>query len=167
MVNENEDLTVPPPPQLRDGYKPVPAPRTPKIKKLDQVLKGHVASFEVGIEYGEDPLGHSMEMRKAVESHLKGLLEITRGFKFGEMLKVTFEKVTHDSDTGNYIKIHKTAYFNSKAKAITNSNKIGPELSTSRQEIIRTIKSWLSEGLRWVIDGVKMTNVFIGVTLGT
>ena len=94
MVKAYEDLIVPPP-QLRDGYKPTPAPRTDKIKKLDQALKGHVASFEVGTEDSKDPLSYLMETRKAVESHLKGLLEIMRGFKFGEMLKVTFEKVTH------------------------------------------------------------------------
>ena len=154
MVNENEDLILPSPPQFRDGYKPVqepvPAPRTdkstPKIKKLDQALTGHVASFQVGIENGEDPVSDFMEMRKAVESYLKGLLEITRGFIFSETLKVTFEKVTHDSDTGNYVKICTTAYFNSKAKTITNVNEIGPELSTSRQEIIRTIENWLLEG---------------------
>ena len=51
MVKEYEDLTLPPPPQFRDGYipvpvqEPVPAPRTDKpthkIIKLDQALKGH------------------------------------------------------------------------------------------------------------------------------
>ena len=32
---------------------------------------------------------------------------------------------------------------------------MGPELSTSQQEIICTIESWLSEGSGWVIDGVN------------
>ena len=75
-------------------------------------------------------------------------MEITRGFKFREMLKVTFEKVTHDSD----IKIHRKAYCNSKAKTITNVNEIGPELSTSRQEIIRMIEI----GYQRVRDGLLL-----------
>ena len=68
MVKAYEDLILPPPPQFRDAYKPVPvqepvpAPKTnkptPKINKLDQALKGHVALFEVGIEDSEDPLSH-------------------------------------------------------------------------------------------------------------
>ena len=101
------------------------------MKELDRALKGHVASYEVGIEDSIDPLSHLMKTRKAAESHLKGLLEATKRFNFGKTLKVTFEKVTHDSDTGNSIKIRKMAYFNSKANTITNVNEIGPELSTS------------------------------------
>ena len=48
----NEDLILPPPEQFRDGYKPIPKPRTnvpvPKIKELNQALKGHAKSY--GIE---------------------------------------------------------------------------------------------------------------------
>ena len=36
MVNEYEDLMLPPSPQFRDGYKPVPAPRT------NETIKKHV-----------------------------------------------------------------------------------------------------------------------------
>ena len=41
----NEDLTLPPPEQFQDGYKPIPKPRTnrslkiPKIKELNQALR--------------------------------------------------------------------------------------------------------------------------------
>ena len=38
MVNEHEDLILPPPPQFRDGYKPVPAPRTDKSQKQPRRL---------------------------------------------------------------------------------------------------------------------------------
>ena len=38
MVNEYEDLFLPPPPQFRDGYKPVSAPRTDKSQKQPRRL---------------------------------------------------------------------------------------------------------------------------------
>ena len=53
MVNKHEDLILPPPPQFRDEYRPVPAPtiknRGPKTEKLDQALKGHTASYTIEI----------------------------------------------------------------------------------------------------------------------
>ena len=46
-------------------------------------------------------------------------------------LEVTFEKNTFDSKTGKRESIHKTAYFNGKAKTITNANEIESELYAS------------------------------------
>ena len=91
MVNEYEDLILPPPPQFRDGYKPFPAPRlvqrpvpapgpgkrpvpAPRTK-LDQALKGHVESFEVGFESNRDPLVQLQTTRKAIEFCFKASLE--------------------------------------------------------------------------------------------
>ena len=50
----NEDLILPPPEQLQDGYKPIPKPRTdrplqiPKIKELSRALNGHAKSYDRG-----------------------------------------------------------------------------------------------------------------------
>ena len=62
-----------------------------------------------------------------------------KGFKFIETLEVTFRKREYDPKTGESEYIYKTAYFNSKAKTITNANEIGSELSISQQEILNTI----------------------------
>ena len=97
-----------------------------------------------------------------VESHLEDLLKTMKGFKFIEMLEVTFEKETIDSKTGNRVSIYKTVFFNGKAKTITKAIDIKHELSISRQEILNTIDKWVSEGSGWVID--KIDSHYINVT---
>ena len=75
-----------------------------------------------------------------------------RPLQIQNTLEVTFEKDTVNSKTGKRISIYKTAFFNGKAKTITKSNDIEPELNRSRQEILNTIDKWVSEGSGWVID---------------
>ena len=75
-----------------------------------------------------------------------------KGFKFIEMLEVTFEKETINSKTGKRVSIYKMAFFNGKAKTITKVDDIEPELNMSRQEILSVIHKWVSEGSGWVID---------------
>ena len=77
-----------------------------------------------------------------------------KGFKFIEMLEVTFEKETIDSKTGECVSIYKMAFFNGKAKTITKADDIEPELSISRQEILNVIDKWVSEGSGWVINRI-------------
>ena len=86
-----------------------------------------------------------------------------KGFKFIGTLKVTFEKDTINSKTGKRVSIYKTAFFNGKAKTITEPNDIEPELNMSGQEILNTIDKWVSEGLGWVSD--RIDNHYINVTL--
>ena len=51
----NEDLILPLPEQFQDGYSLIPKPRTdrplqiPKIKELNQALKGHAKSYRINI----------------------------------------------------------------------------------------------------------------------
>ena len=121
----NGDLILPPPEQFQDGYKPIPKPRTnrplqiPKIKELNQALKGHAKSYDIELQDNLNPLKNFTKTKALVESHLENLLKDMRGSKFIEMLKVTFEKDTIDSKTGKRVSIYKTAFFNGKAKIIT------------------------------------------------
>ena len=77
-----------------------------------------------------------------------------KGFKFIETLEVTFRKREYNPKTGESEYICKTAYFNSKAKTITNANEIGTELSISQEEILNMIDIWVSEGSGWAIDKI-------------
>ena len=86
-----------------------------------------------------------------------------KGFKFIETLEVTFEKDTIDSKTGKRVSIYKTAFFNGKAKTITEVDDIEPELNMSRQEILNVIDKWVSEGSGWVTD--RTDSHYINVTL--
>ena len=164
----NEDLILPPPEQFQDGYKPIPKPRTdrplqiPKIKELNQAIKGPAKSYDIEVQDNLNPLNHFTKTKTLVESHLENLLKDMKGFKFIETLEVTFEKDTIDSKTGKRVSIYKTAFFNGKAKTITKSNDIEPELNMSRQEILNVIDKWVSEGSGWVID--QIDSHYINVT---
>ena len=117
-----------------------------------------------GIELQDNlnPLNHFTKTKVLVESHLENLLKTMKGFKFIEMLEVTFEKVTIDSKPREHVSIYKIAFFNGKAKTITKANDIEPELSMPRQEILNVIDKWISEGSRWVID--RIDSHYINVT---
>ena len=83
-----------------DGYKPIPKPRTdrplqiPKIKELNQALKGHAKSYEIELQDNLNSLNYFTKTRPQTESHLEDLLKTMKGFKFIETLEVTFEKGT-------------------------------------------------------------------------
>ena len=153
--NHQSNLVQQPPIQLPIG-KPVPAPmiknRAPTIEKLDQALTGYAVSYMIEIQDSLDPLNHFTKTKEVVESHLKELLKTMKGLKFIIILEVTFEKNNFDSKTGKRENIHKTAYFNNKAKTITNTNEIESELYASQQAILGIIEVWISEGSGWTID---------------
>ena len=166
----NEDLMLPPPEQFQDGYKPIPKPKTdrplqiPKIKELNKALKGHAKSYGIEIQDYLNPLDHFTKTKAFVESHLESLLKDMKGFKFIETLEVTFVKmITTDSINNTTVRIYKKAFFNSKAKTITKASDIEHELSMSRQEILKTIEEWVSEGSGWAINHID--SHYINITL--
>ena len=126
----------PPIPQVEDHIISVPVP---KIKELNKALKGHAKSYGIELLDNLNPLNHFTKTRALVESHLENLLKDMKGFKFIEMLGVTFVKVTIDSETGKSVGTYKKAFFNSKAKTITKADDIEHELNMSRQEILELI----------------------------
>ena len=110
-----------------------------EIKELNRAFKRHAKSYGIELQDNLYPLNHFTKTKALVESHLEGLLNDMKGFKFIETLEVTFEKETIDSKTGKRISIYKTEFFNGKAKTITKANDKKPELSMSRQEILNVI----------------------------
>ena len=160
---------------IDDKYKKVstqnipPVPITnvpvPKIKELNKALKGHAKSYGIELQDNSNPLNYFTKTKALVESHLENLLKDMKGFKFIEMLEVTFEKVTIDSKTGKRVSIYKTVFFNGKAKTITKADDIEHELNLSRQEILNLIDKWVSEGLGWVIN--RINSHYINVTTYT
>ena len=150
----------PPVPQVEEHVTNVPVP---KIKELNQALKGHAKSYEIELQDNLNPLNHFTNTRPQTESHLEDLLKTMKGFKFIETLEITFVKDTIDSKTGNHVSIYKTAFFNGKAKIITKVDDIEPELNMSRQEILNVIDKWVSEGSGWVID--RIDSHYLNVTL--
>ena len=127
--------------------RPVPKPRT-KITQIQKALKNSTKSFAVDIVDNKDPLYQLTETKKVTEHYLNKELGELKGFKYIETLKMTFEK-----QLGGEI-ITKTVYFNSKTKTLINENEINEVLQTSRQELMKIIGQWLSEGSGWTIKSV-------------
>ena len=121
MVQQYEDNIISPPPEFRDDYKPIPAPRTKKplqapiptprtkkpsekpvpgkrtiISQVEKALKGYTQSFDVELRDKKDPLLQSQKSRRAVEYLFNNLLVQTKGFKFVETLQVKFVKHSND-----------------------------------------------------------------------
>ena len=96
----------PPIPQAEDHIINVPVP---KIKELNKALKGHAKSYGIELLDNLNPLNHFTKTRALIESHLENLLKDMKGFKFIEMLEVTFEKDTIDSKTGKHVSIYKNS----------------------------------------------------------
>ena len=173
MVRDYEENIIPPPLEFRDGYKPVPTPRTKRpvaaprtkipvaaprtiIQETNKALKGFAKSYEINIKNSKDPLMQLQNTRKAVAIHIEKILKSMKGLKFVETLRVTFEK-----QTGREEKIMKTAYFNSQPQTITNDTQIELALSLSKQVILNKIAVWISEGSGWTIQSVE--NHYINV----
>ena len=125
----------------------VPTPRT-KITQIQKALKNSTKSFAVDIVDNKDPLHQLTETKKVIEHYLNKELGELKGFKYIETLKITFEK-----QLGNKTTI-KTAYFNSMTTTIINKNEINKALQISRQELMKAIGQWISEGSGWTIQSV-------------
>ena len=170
MVKEYEDNIISPPPEFRDDYKPIPAPRTKKplqapiptprtkkpvpekrtiISQVEKALKGYTQSFDVELRDKKDPLLQLQKSRRAVEYLFNNLLVQTKGFKFVETLQVKFIKHSNDK------KILKNGYFNSTTDLIINETDIKLAIQASQQQILNKIAQWVSEGSGWTIQSIE------------
>ena len=156
MAKEYEENIILLPPEFRDNYKPIPAPRSKKpvpaprtkIEQTDKALKGYTLSYEISIKNNKDPLAQMQNTRKAIEHRVITLLNEMKGLKYVETLKVTFSKMS-DGET-----VIKTAYFNSKVQTIINHTEINEALQMSKQNVLNLISQWISEGSGWTIQSV-------------
>ena len=162
MVQQYEDNIISLPPEFRDDYKPIPAPRTKKqtsekpvpekrtiISQVEKALKGYTQSFDVELRDKKDPLLQSQKSRRAVEYLFNNLLVQTKGFKFVETLQVKFVKHSNDK------KILKNGYFNAPTDLIINATDIKLALQASQQQILNIISKWISEGSGWMIQSIE------------
>ena len=161
MVQQYEDNIIIPPPEFRDDYKPIPAPRTKKtsekpvpekrttISQVEKALKGYTQSFDVELRDKKDPLVQLQKSRRAIEHLFKNLLVQTKGFKFVETLQVKFVKYSNDE------KIQKNVFFNSSTDLIINETDIKLSLQASQQQILNKIAQWISEGSGWTIQSIE------------
>ena len=70
-------IKPPPIPQVEDHIINVPVP---KIKELNQALKGHAKSYGIELQDNLNPLSHFTKTKELVESHLESLLKDMKGF---------------------------------------------------------------------------------------
>ena len=166
LIQDYENNIILPPLEFRDGYKPVPLPRTKKpvpaprtkktvplprtvIEQTDKALKGFTKSYNINVKNEKDPLVQLQNTRKAVANHIENMLISMKGLKFVETLKVTFTKMSNGEI------VYKTAYFNSPAQTIINNTEIDKALEVSKQGILNKIAVWISEGSGWTVESVE------------
>ena len=158
MVQQYEENIILPPPEFRDGYKPIPLPRTKSVKPIpalrtiieetDKAMKGYTSSYKINIKHSTDPLLQLQNTRIALGHHISKALSAMKGLKFIETLKVTFSKAKDDG------LIYKSAFFNSKPQTIINDLSIHESLQSTKQQILNFVAQWISEGLGWTIQSV-------------
>ena len=166
LIQDYENNIILPPLEFRDGYKPVPLPRTKKpvpaprtkkpvplprtvIEQTDKALKGFTKSYNINVKNKKDPLVQLQNTRKAVANHIENMLISMKGLKFVETIKVTFTKMSNGEI------VYKTAYFNSPAQTIINNAEIDKSLEVSKQGILNKIAVWISEGSGWTVESVE------------
>ena len=118
-----------------------------------KALKNYTKSFGIKIFDENDPIIQLNKTNKGVAFLLKEQLNIMKGIKYMETLKLALKKTTIDADKDT-ITIFKTAYFNSKAKTLINKGEVNESIQKSNQEILNGISVWLSEGSEWTAESV-------------
>ena len=111
-------------------------------------IEGFTKSYEVSIIDNQYPSIQLQKTRLFISCNLSKILNEMKGFKFNEVLKITFEKQNGDE------LIEKTAYFNGETQTITNETQILQSLQITQDQIINKIQQWVSEGSAWVIQSV-------------
>ena len=120
----------------------------PTFAQKAQAIRGYTRSYEIGLTNKEDPLIQLQNTSFVIESNLLKILTEMKGFKFSEVLKITFEKQVGDES------IEKTAYFNGKVQTVTNEMEIAESLRITQEQIVNKIQQWISEGSGWTIQSV-------------
>ena len=137
-------------PILHYTPRPIPSSRNKRTKIIPRrrALKGYTKLYEIDLKSDRDALVQLQNTRLAISRLFNTILNETKGFKFVETLRVTFVKKKDFDD------IDKTAYFNSRAQIVLNSDDFLPSLQLSQQKLLKDISVWLSEGSGWTIDRI-------------
>ena len=127
--------------------RPVPPPRARIVKKR-KALRGDTSSYEITTRNGTDPLQQLIATRKAIERHIKKLLDSMRGIKYVEVLQIYLEKLS-DGEM-----VTETSYFKILAQAIVSPGEIAEALQVSKEQISNMVAQWISEGSGWTVRSV-------------
>ena len=135
-----------------------------EIEETKKALKNYTKSYKLNIK--TDKISeHLKNTRQPIINTMKKELQKMKGFKFIETIKSTFTKtiIKKDEKTGEQIEVEevKPAYFNSKAKLITNENEIQSQLQLTFSGLENSFGEWLSEGSGWTIGSID--NHFVNI----
>ena len=183
MVQQYEDNSISPPPEFRDDYKPIPAPRTkkplqapiptPRTKKPLQApiptprTKKPVPEKRTIISQVEKALkGYTKSFDVEVRDEKDPLLQLQKSKKAVEYLfnnllvKTKGFKFVETLQVkfvkySNDKKIQKNGYFNSATDLIINKTDIKLAIQASQQQILNKIARWVSEGSGWTIQSIE------------
>ena len=120
----------------------------PTFTQKERAMRGFTRSYEIGLTNRQDPLIQLQNTRSVIKNNLLKVLKEMKGFKFNEILKITFEKQKGDE------LIEEEAYFNAKTQTVTNEVEIANLLQLTQQQIVNKIQRWISKGSAWTIKSV-------------
>ena len=120
----------------------------PTFTQRAQAIRGYTRSYEISLTNRQDPLIQLQNTRLVIENNLLKILTEMKGFKFNEVLRITFEKQEGDEP------IEKTAYFSGRPQTVTNEMEIAKLLQITQEQIVNKIQQWISEGSGWTIQSV-------------
>ena len=75
----NEYIILQPPIPQVEEKEHITSVSVPKIKELNQALKGHAKSYGIELQDNLNPLNHFTKTKALVESHLENLLKDMKG----------------------------------------------------------------------------------------
>ena len=183
MVQQYEDNIISPPPEFRDDYKPIPAPRTkkplqapiptPRTKKPLQApiptprTKKPVPEKRTIISQVEKALkGYTQSFDVELRDKKDPLLQLQKSRRAIEHL---FKNLLVQTKGFKFVetlqvkfvkhsndkKILKNGYFNSTTDLIINETDIKLAIQASQQQILNKIAQWISEGSGWTIQSIE------------
>ena len=120
----------------------------PTFTQKAQALAGYTKSYEISLIERQDPVIQLLYTRSVIKNNLLKILTEMKGFKFNEVLRITFEKQEGDEP------IEKTAYFSGKPQTVTNEMEIAKSLRITQEQIVNKIQKWISGGSGWTIQSV-------------
>ena len=182
MVQQYEDNVISPPPQFRDNYKPIPAPRTkkplqapiptPRTKKPLQApiptprTKKPSEKRTIISQVEKALKGYTKSFDVELRDNKDPLLQLQKSrraveYLFNNLLVQTkgFKFVetlqVKFVKHSNDKKIQKNGYFNSTTDLIINKTDINLAIQASQQQILNKIAQWISEGSGWTIQSIE------------
>ena len=117
------------------------------LKPVNISKNDKYSEYKISLIHDHDPKIQLKKVTKPLSRFLNEEIRNKHGITVNITLKINFTKPGGDDS--------QTAYFKSKAQAITHENETIETLKNIGNELLNKIAGWISQGSGWVIEKVK------------